>query len=79
MRLDLRYMSLTGGDMGLRNWKTGIIIKLILNLLCCISLSFSLSQLLGNGGDMKEGETARKRMKISVPHFDNFGTNQDLL
>ncbi|WZZ81095.1 hypothetical protein YC2023_101667 [Brassica napus] len=29
------------------------------------------SQLLGNGGDMKEGETARKRMKISVPHFDN--------
>ncbi|KAL0668168.1 hypothetical protein Bca4012_030872 [Brassica carinata] len=29
------------------------------------------SQLLGNGGDMKDGETARKRMKILVPHFDN--------
>ena len=28
-------------------------------------------QLVGNGGEMKEGESARKRMKISVPHFDN--------
>lgn len=29
------------------------------------------SQLLGNVGDMKNGEGTRKRMKISVPHFDN--------
>lgn len=31
----------------------------------------SQSQLLGSGGDSKEGEGARKRLKISVPHFDN--------
>ncbi|RIA04241.1 hypothetical protein BRARA_K01539 [Brassica rapa] len=29
------------------------------------------SQLLGNGGDLKDGEGTRKRLKISVPHFDN--------
>ncbi|XP_013620971.1 PREDICTED: uncharacterized protein LOC106327376 isoform X1 [Brassica oleracea var. oleracea] len=28
-------------------------------------------QLLGTGGAMKEGENTRKRLKISVPHFDN--------
>lgn len=26
---------------------------------------------MGNSGEMKEGENARKRLKISVPHFDN--------
>ncbi|WZY86732.1 hypothetical protein YC2023_033116 [Brassica napus] len=29
------------------------------------------SQLLGNGGDLKDGEGTRKRLKISAPHFDN--------
>ncbi|XP_033137251.1 uncharacterized protein LOC108869592 isoform X1 [Brassica rapa] len=28
-------------------------------------------QLLGNSGDVRDGEGTRKRMKISVPHFDN--------
>ncbi|XP_013663881.1 uncharacterized protein LOC106368465 isoform X1 [Brassica napus] len=28
-------------------------------------------RLVGNSGEMKEGENARKRLKISVPHFDN--------
>ncbi|CAN7109351.1 unnamed protein product, partial [Brassica rapa subsp. narinosa] len=28
-------------------------------------------QLLETGGAMKEGESTRKRLKISVPHFDN--------
>uniref|UniRef100_M4ENM2 DUF4283 domain-containing protein n=1 Tax=Brassica campestris TaxID=3711 RepID=M4ENM2_BRACM len=28
-------------------------------------------QLVGKGGDAKNGEMARKRLKISVPHFDN--------
>ncbi|KAL0747319.1 hypothetical protein Bca101_029321 [Brassica carinata] len=30
-----------------------------------------LGQLVGKGGDMVSGEMARKRLKISVPHFDN--------
>lgn len=29
------------------------------------------SQLLGNAGEVKNGEGTRKRLKISVPHFDN--------
>ncbi|WZZ06014.1 hypothetical protein YC2023_091935 [Brassica napus] len=31
----------------------------------------SQSQLLGNGGEVKNGEGVRKRLKISVAHFDN--------
>lgn len=30
------------------------------------------SQLLGNTGETRNGEGTRKRLKISVPHFDNF-------
>ncbi|XP_009144946.2 uncharacterized protein LOC103868612 [Brassica rapa] len=37
----------------------------------CGDRVISQSQLLGSGGDSKEGEGARKRLKISVPHFDN--------
>lgn len=29
------------------------------------------SQMIGNAGEMKKGEGGRKRLKISVPHFDN--------
>ncbi|KAL0899073.1 hypothetical protein Bca101_083034 [Brassica carinata] len=29
------------------------------------------SQLIGKAGDLKNGEGARKRLRISVPHFDN--------
>ncbi|KAG2282906.1 hypothetical protein Bca52824_054126 [Brassica carinata] len=29
------------------------------------------SLLLGNVGEVKNGESTRKRLKISVPHFDN--------
>lgn len=36
-----------------------------------VCLIMTQSQLLGSGGDSKEGEGARKRLKISVPHFDN--------
>lgn len=33
--------------------------------------NMSQGQLLGNMGDMRNGEGTRKRLKISVPHFDN--------
>ncbi|RID80323.1 hypothetical protein BRARA_A02994 [Brassica rapa] len=36
-----------------------------------ISLAMTQSQLLGNAGEVKNGEGTRKRLKISVPHFDN--------
>ncbi|KAG5407917.1 hypothetical protein IGI04_014036, partial [Brassica rapa subsp. trilocularis] len=34
-------------------------------------VSMSQGQLVGKGGASKEGEGVRKRLKISVPHFDN--------
>lgn len=34
-------------------------------------LEMTQGQLLGVSGDMKNGEGTRKRLKISVPHFDN--------
>ncbi|CAN6991284.1 hypothetical protein BRARA_A03101 [Brassica rapa] len=34
-------------------------------------VSMNQGQLVGNGGASKEGEGVRKRLKISVPHFDN--------
>lgn len=34
-------------------------------------ISMSQSQMLGKTGDMKHGEGNRKRLKISVTHFDN--------
>ena len=40
--------------------------------LAVVCLIMTQSQLLGAGGDIKEGEGARKRLKISVPHFDNY-------
>ncbi|KAL0853736.1 hypothetical protein Bca101_058888 [Brassica carinata] len=39
----------------------------------CFSLSslMAQSQLVGKNGDLKNGDGARKRLRISVPHFDN--------
>ena len=34
-------------------------------------VSMNQGQLVGNGGASKEGDGVRKRLKISVPHFDN--------
>lgn len=36
-----------------------------------LSFDMTQSQLLGNVGEVKNGEGTRKRLKISVPHFDN--------
>ncbi|KAL0742068.1 hypothetical protein Bca4012_083581 [Brassica carinata] len=44
------------------------ITKKILNL---IISELWKSQLIGKAGDLKNGEGARKRLRISVPHFDN--------
>ncbi|KAL0802675.1 hypothetical protein Bca101_057851 [Brassica carinata] len=39
----------------------------------CFSLSslMAQSQLVGKNGDLKNGDGARQRLRISVPHFDN--------
>ena len=37
-----------------------------------IGCRMTQSLLLGNAGDSKNGEGTRKRLKIPVPHFDNF-------
>ncbi|KAG2255636.1 hypothetical protein Bca52824_074930 [Brassica carinata] len=44
--------------------------------LAVVCLIMTQSQLLGAGGDIKEGEGARKRLKISVPHFDNYALDR---
>ena len=36
-----------------------------------IPLAMTRSQLLGNAGEVKNGEGTHKNLKISVPHFDN--------
>ncbi|KAL0814834.1 hypothetical protein Bca101_071277 [Brassica carinata] len=36
-----------------------------------LQMAMGIGQLVGKGGDMVNGEMARKRLNISVPHFDN--------
>ncbi|KAL0753530.1 hypothetical protein Bca101_091198 [Brassica carinata] len=59
------YLALMGENLGRENLETVTSIKSVDGALLA-------SQLLGAGGDIKEGEGARKRLKISVPHFDNY-------
>lgn len=40
-------------------------------ILSLATSTMSQSQLIGSSGEMKNGEGARKRLKISVPHFNN--------
>ncbi|KAL0898544.1 hypothetical protein Bca101_082505 [Brassica carinata] len=48
------------------------ILNLIISELWKVRVCFmAQSQLIGKAGDLKNGEGARKRLRISVPHFDN--------
>ncbi|KAL0874577.1 hypothetical protein Bca101_024282 [Brassica carinata] len=51
---------------------TKMILNIIISELWKVRVCFmAQSQLIGKAGELKNGEGARKRLRISVPHFDN--------